>query len=122
MIHDYYLDLQCQMTKYLESTAGCQMYIFKYSNSSFYKHEIVELCITSFKTVIISGYNEFIHLKHNRLTLSHLHCNLSHYKTANESAPVLIAFLHIFKIGLFLSLYSINSILFKLIIIINTYM
>ena len=26
-IHYYFLDLQCQMAKYLESTVGCWMYI-----------------------------------------------------------------------------------------------
>jgi len=66
------------------------MYIFRHSNSSFYKREIVKLRINSFKRVIISVYNELIHLKHARLTLSHLRCNLSHYKTANESSPMCI--------------------------------
>jgi len=56
----YFVDLQCQVTKYLESTVGCWMYIFKYSSFSFYKCEIVNFCINSLKTVIISVYNEFL--------------------------------------------------------------
>jgi hypothetical protein len=55
-----FLDLQCQMTKYLESAVGCCMYIFKSSNFSFYKCEIVNFCINSLKTVIISVYDVFL--------------------------------------------------------------
>lgn len=51
-MHYDFLYLQCQMTKCLESTVGCWMYIFKYSNFSFYKREILNFCINSLKTVI----------------------------------------------------------------------
>jgi len=44
-IHCDFLDLQCQMTKYLGSTVGCWMYIFKYINLSQYKTKWISTCV-----------------------------------------------------------------------------
>jgi hypothetical protein len=87
----YFLDLQCQMTEYLESTVGCWMYIFRYRNFSFYKCLIANFYINNLKTVIISVYDEFVNISMPYQVNFLVICTVTSATTRlNGSAPVCI--------------------------------